>query len=466
MRRSPTLLVLAVATLAAACSPSSAPDRSANRAGVPSAAKTSAITTLNQVVGFGPMSGPSPAGGWGPVAEIHSNGLFTTELTTRRVVGLLAERVPSLEDGTISLLDDGRMRVAYSLRSGVTWHDGTPFTAHDLAFSVQLLQDGGLPFRANEVTKEIAAVETPDDRTFIAYFKGPYFEAVSHGIARFWPVPRHILGPAYERYRSTTNPEELINHPYWTSEYVHLGPFRLVSWDPSREIVFQSHPGYFRGEPKVGAVRVQVFLDRNAQMAGLLAGTSDVFFENTLDLEQAAALDARWRGDGGGVTYLKPSNIRILVPQFRPAYQTEPANLDPRGRAALYHALDREELAEGLQVGHRETAACCQATRSSRWDATPSAPTGTTPPALGLSCRRRAGRPVLTASCATPVTDAATTTRSPARPTSPARSPRLRTTGGRSGSKSRRSRFRRRRSAIRRYERLIRAGAPRQAATT
>src|SRR6266542_5398295 len=133
-------MLLAAGTVIVACGLSAGQDGQANQSEARSASKTIVITTLNQVVGFGPMSGPSPAGGWGPVAEIHSNGLFTTEPTTRRVVGMLAERVPSLDDGTISLLDDGRMRVTYSLRSGVTWHDGAPLSAQDFAFSVKFLQ--------------------------------------------------------------------------------------------------------------------------------------------------------------------------------------------------------------------------------------------------------------------------------------------------------------------------------------
>jgi peptide/nickel transport system substrate-binding protein len=53
---------------------------------------------------------------------------------------------------------------------------------------------------------------------------------------------------------------------------------------------------------------------------------------------------------------MKNSANRFLSPQFRPHIQTEPANLDPRVRAALYQALDREALAEGL-AGHRDLAA-------------------------------------------------------------------------------------------------------------
>src|SRR5438552_3615081 len=82
----------------------------------PSKPKSIVINTLNAVAGFGPMEGSAANGGWGPLADIHSNGLFTTEPTSRKVIGMLAAKVPSLDDGSISVLPDGRMRVAYTLR--------------------------------------------------------------------------------------------------------------------------------------------------------------------------------------------------------------------------------------------------------------------------------------------------------------------------------------------------------------
>jgi len=74
-------------------------------------------------------------GGWGGAVEIHSAPLITADYDSRAPIGRLADRVPSLADGTVSLLADGRMRVAYPLRKRVTWHDGAPFTAADLVLS-------------------------------------------------------------------------------------------------------------------------------------------------------------------------------------------------------------------------------------------------------------------------------------------------------------------------------------------
>src|SRR5439155_9823937 len=87
------------------------------------------------------------------------------------------------------------------------------------------------------------------------------------------------------------------------------------------------------------------------------AGQVDVFPENTLTGDLVFDLMERWDGTGGGTSYLKSASTRFLVPQLRPAVQMEPANLDVRVRAALYHALDRDTIAEALNGGHREMAA-------------------------------------------------------------------------------------------------------------
>jgi len=104
-------------------------------------------------------------------------------------------------------------------------------------------------------------------------------------------------------------------------------------------------------------VRVQIFLDLNPLFATLLSGGVDVILETTLEPELGFQLEDRWRASGEGVVHLKISAQRFLSPQSRPAVQTEASMLDIRTRAALFQALDREGLSEGLQGGHRELAA-------------------------------------------------------------------------------------------------------------
>src|SRR6185436_16670570 len=53
----------------------------------------------------------------------------------------LAETVPTLENGLWRVLPDGQMEVVWKIRPGAEWHDGSPLTADDLVFSVQVGQD-------------------------------------------------------------------------------------------------------------------------------------------------------------------------------------------------------------------------------------------------------------------------------------------------------------------------------------
>jgi peptide/nickel transport system substrate-binding protein len=319
--------------------------------------KSITIGVTSDVGAMSNMGGTTSVGGWVSTSEVHSNALVTSDYETRRPIGRLAERVPSLDDGTISFLPDGRMRVAYTLRRDVLWHDGARFTADDLLFSFRFNSEGGIP---NPHTTEVSfmdSAEAPDPYTFVLNFKEPYYRANAIGIRSFWPHPRHLLEEPFERYLATKNPDEVINLPYWTSEYVHTGPFRLTAFDPAGEIVFQAFDQYFLGRPKVDTIRVRLFSDEGTLFSNLLAGTVDVLMESTIHPEQGFQLKERWESTGQGMVPVKNIGQRFLGSQRRAAYQMEPANLDPRVRAALYHALDRETLSEGLQSGHRELAA-------------------------------------------------------------------------------------------------------------
>src|SRR5207253_10034728 len=68
-------------------------------------------------------------------------------------------------------------------------------------------------------------------------------------------------------------------------------------------------------------------------------------------------LKDKWESAGQGTVHVNLGVTWFLAPQWRPSVQTEPANLDPKVRAALYQALDREALSDALQGGHPELAA-------------------------------------------------------------------------------------------------------------
>lgn len=61
---------------------------------------------------------------------------------------VLAETIPSLQNGLWKLLPDGRMETTWTLRPNLQWHDGAPLTSDDLLFTAQVgREDGMLSFR-------------------------------------------------------------------------------------------------------------------------------------------------------------------------------------------------------------------------------------------------------------------------------------------------------------------------------
>jgi peptide/nickel transport system substrate-binding protein len=145
-----------------------------------------------------------------------------------------------------------------------------------------------------------------------------------------------------------------VNLPYWTTEFVHLGPFRLTDFDPGDAITFRAYDGYFLGRPKLDVVRVRLFADEQPLFSNILGGAVDLTMESTLTPDLGFQLERMWTD---GVVYYLPGGQRFVAPQWRPSMLIEPAILDVRVRAALYHAQDREALAEALQGGHKEMAA-------------------------------------------------------------------------------------------------------------
>lgn len=64
--------------------------------------------------------------------------------------------------------------VTYKLRKDVKWHDGVPFKAQDLKFTIEYLRDNQVP-RYLGSTSTVVKVETPDDYTVVVYSSTPGF---------------------------------------------------------------------------------------------------------------------------------------------------------------------------------------------------------------------------------------------------------------------------------------------------
>jgi len=239
------------------------------------------------------------------------------------------------------------METRYTLRSGLTWHDGAALTAGDFVFAWQVYSTPELGLAASIPLTYIQDVSAPDAQSVLLRWKRPFAGAGSLIAADFPPLPSHLLGDAFQQ----RDPTAFAALPYWTTEYVGAGPYRLSRWEQGAFVEGQAFAGDALGAPKIQRIRFVFTNDPNTAVANLLAGAADVVTNDSIDLEQAVELERQWSTNHTGVVLKNPVGIRYSAPQLRAAYANPPALLDPRVRQALAYATDRQALAETLTAG-------------------------------------------------------------------------------------------------------------------
>lgn len=149
------------------------------------------------------------------------------------LVPILAAEIPSVEKGT---LDPGRKWIIWKLKKGVTWHDGTPFTAEDVVFTWQYASDPETAALSQGGYRKIESIEKIDDLTVKVTLKEPTVDwttpwSNSDGLI----LPKHV----HERYKG----KEARNAPA-NLKPIGTGPYKIVEFRPNDIIVADINPNY------------------------------------------------------------------------------------------------------------------------------------------------------------------------------------------------------------------------------
>lgn len=321
----------------------------------PAPQKTIIVAAGGPVVGYAPWS-PSAAGGTFQLQDIPASGLVSTNEIGQRE-GRLASKLPSLDDGTMVILSDGRMQATWSLRPNVKWHNGMPFTADDVAFGWEAAADPKVPPPTRsgpaEVMGQIDRIEARDPLTVRVTWKRPFYHSLDLGLVNLWPLPKQLIGAAFEEDR-----DRFLNLPYWTTEFVHLGPFRLVDFGLGENVLFERFDEYFMGRPKVGRVLIRAFADANTLVANLRSGAVDLAAGAAISYELAMTLRDAWATSGEGtVLQQKGDGFQSLFAQMNPEYgRPVEISRDVRVRRGLYFGVDRASLSAVMVPGAEDTS--------------------------------------------------------------------------------------------------------------
>ena len=317
-------LVLACGITVTACGQPDAPASDPDTTGEPRTGGTLVI------------AGPTDLGA---MNSLVSNEAYTQEIQLHALF-LPLVRLDSALDYTPALAHaweiDGDTAVVFHIRDDVRWHDGSPTSAYDVAFTFERAKDPETAFPSADYFIEWNAVEVVDSFT-VRFAIDPHMDPLT-GWALTAVMPRHLL--------DSIPPGRMANAAF-NRRPIGNGPFRFVAYQGNDRWTFEANPDFpesLGGRPYVDRVVWRVIPENAAQLTELETGGADLILSPRA--EQLDPLDAQ------------PDFRRIVRPSRRYVFigwngRRGPLG-EPRVRHALTMAIDRREILQTLRSGYGE----------------------------------------------------------------------------------------------------------------
>ena len=172
--------------------------------------------------------------------------------------------VPRLADSW-SFIDPAT--IEFTIHADAKWHDGTPVTADDVAFSFAVYTDPLVGASAAPRLQRIESVTAPDPRTVTFRFRRAYPEQFFDAVYHMWILPKHIL--------DTVPRERLSAHPFGRDP-IGSGPYRFVRWTTAEFVELTHNEAYHLGPPGIPRLVWRFSADAGASLTEVLAGEADV----------------------------------------------------------------------------------------------------------------------------------------------------------------------------------------------
>lgn len=327
------MLLSAALALSAACAASGCGNGSA---GTGAAARTSAQAAEQRaragevVVAMDPNSEPAagfdPAYGWGAGEHVHEPLIQSTLTVTN----------PDLTIGydlatDYSVSEDG-LTWTVTIRDDVSFTDGEPLTADDVAFTYNTVKDSS---SVSDFTM-LDYAEAADDRTVVFHMNRPF---------SIWPYTMAVTGIV---------PEHAYDSATYGASPVGSGRYVLKQWDRGQQVILEANPDYYGGEPLMKKVTI-LFMEEDAAFLAAQAGQVDLAYTSATYSDQQIegyALASYATVDNRGF------NLPAVPEQTDAQGRTVGNDLtaDVRVRRAINMGIDRQEMIDHVLNGYGSPA--------------------------------------------------------------------------------------------------------------
>jgi len=237
---------------------------------------------------------------------------------------------------------DGR-QINFRLRSGVVFSDGTPFSAADVAYTVQQLMDPGL--------------HSPTGDAFRSGTGGVETKVISPTqISIIFPAPVAELDRLFDQVA-------ILSQHSPKRELAVLGPFMLADYKPGASVLLKRNPNYWKTDergrklPYLDSIQMDIQPNRDVEMLRFKRGELDLI--NSLDseyfdkLESTSPQVAHDAGPSLDSEQLWFNEVaKAPIPDYKKAWFRS-ADF----RRAISEAINREDLSRIVYHGHAQPAA-------------------------------------------------------------------------------------------------------------
>ncbi|HDZ49241.1 hypothetical protein LCGC14_0185670 [marine sediment metagenome] len=290
------------------------------------------------------IASPQDPGTWDPIDTFLVNwaSVATNIFDGLTYRGPDLELVPGLATEWQEL-DDGT-RIRFTLREGVTFHNGEAFNADAVKFTFdRLLGDEGAqgPQRSNYTA--IERVEVIDDTTVDFHLSEPDPVLLTK-LAGYGAM---IVPP---EYLAEHGDEHFNTHPVGT------GPFKVVEYNPRVDVRLEAFADHWDGAPKLDNVTYRFISEPATAVAELQAGRVDIVIPPTIPI---GMIDTINNHNGASIVSVPSPTVEAI------RFNTQSGiTADERVRKALIMAVDRQAIIDAILAGEGEMIASFQGAQS------------------------------------------------------------------------------------------------------
>ena len=261
----------------------------------------------------------------------------------RHLKCLLCTDIPTLANGA-AVMEGAGMAVTWHFKPGLTWGDGAPLGAADLAFTARVGRDPNSGFANTQTWARVSRVDVIDPQTAVMHLTEPNykFDELSE------LLPAHLEQPVFDASHS---PGDYVQHSLYNRDPLnpglYNGPYRITAIEQGTQMVLERNSHWTGDTPYFDRIVLKTIGNTAALQANLLSGDVDMVPGEGvgMTLDQVLVLQSQYPTR---FTYAYKPNLAYTHIDLQ---LDNPILADIRVRRALLMGIDRQSMVDKLMGG-------------------------------------------------------------------------------------------------------------------